>query len=454
MRQGDIKAEAYASALLDRAKKLEKLNAFVTLRPDIVLQAARAVDAARASGRAVGILHGLPIPVKDSVNTRGLPTSNGTRSLRDFRPDDDATLVKRLLDHGAIVMGKTNLTELSFGWTSNNGVFGPVRNPYDGERIPGGSSGGSAAAVAARVAPLAVGADTLGSIRVPAAMCGLAGLRPTLNRYPDDGVLSLTTDKLDQVGCLARTVADLALFDAAVTGDSAPIRAMPLTGVRIGVSPFYQADLDADIERVVDDAFGRLRDAGAVIVEADVPEIVKAAFDIAGALMLYEAVPSITKFLQAQGTGLTFDQAFGQVTESMQGFFKGVALPPNRPSREVYDEMLIKREQLKDAISHHFEEQGIIALAFPAISALPPRIGEEAEVEIGGKKVSFFVAFGRNTALSPVAGMAGLVLPAGLSAGGLPIGLEFDALAGKDRDLLSLGLSLEKALGAIPPPSV
>jgi len=174
MRQGDIKAEAYASALLDRAKKLEKLNAFVTLRPDIVLQAARAVDAARASGRAVGILHGLPIPVKDSVNTRGLPTSNGTRSLRDFRPDDDATLVKRLLDHGAIVMGKTNLTELSFGWTSNNGVFGPVRNPYDGERIPGGSSGGSAAAVAARVAPLAVGADTLGSIRVPAAMCGLA----------------------------------------------------------------------------------------------------------------------------------------------------------------------------------------------------------------------------------------------------------------------------------------
>ncbi len=188
-------------------------------------------------------------------------------------------------------------------------------------------------------------------------------------------------------------------------------------------------------------------------MEADVPEIVKAAFDIAGAIMLYEAVPSITKFLQEQGTGLTFDEAFDQVTESMQGFFKGVALPPNRPSREVYDEMLIKREQLKDAISHHFEEQGIIALAFPAISALPPRIGEEAEVEIGGKKVSFFVAFGRNTALSPVAGMAGLVLPAGLSAGGLPIGLEFDALAGKDRDLLRWACRSRRRSARFPLPA-
>ena len=145
MSRGNLKAEVYEGALLDRAEKLKQLNAFVTLRPDTVLEAARAADEDRASGRAVGILHGLPIPVKDSVNTRALPTWNGTRSLRDFRPNDDATLVKHLLGQGAIVMGKTNLMELSFGWTSNNGVFGAVRNPYDGERIPGGSSGRSAA---------------------------------------------------------------------------------------------------------------------------------------------------------------------------------------------------------------------------------------------------------------------------------------------------------------------
>jgi indoleacetamide hydrolase len=439
MVRGDIKAEAYASALLDKAKQQAGLNAFVVLEPATVLQHARDADKARAAGKAMGKLHGLPIPVKDSVSTREYATSNGTRALRAFRPKDDATMVKRLLAQGAIVMGKTNLTELSFGWTSNNGVFGAVHNPYDVQRIPGGSSGGSAAAVAAHVAPLAIAADTLGSIRVPAAMCGLAGLRPTFNRYARDGILSLTTNKFDQAGPLARSVADLALFDGVQTGDAAPLKATPLKGLRIGISPFYQAGLDADVERVTNEAYRRLREAGAVLVEADIAATLKAAFDIAGAIMLYETVPSITAFLQQQRTGLSFDQMFAQVTESM---------PPN----EAFDAMLIKREELKKALRQHFAEQRIVALAFPAIAALPATIGEEAEVDINGTKVSFFVAYGRNTALSPVASTAALVLPAGMSAGGLPVGIEFNALPGQDRMLLSLGLSLERTLGPIPAP--
>lgn len=452
MVRGDIKAEAYAGALLDKAKEQAGLNAFVVLEPATVLQHARDADKARAAGKAMGKLHGLPIPVKDSVNTREYPTSNGTRALRAFRPKDDATMVKRLLAQGAIVMGKTNLTELSFGWTSNNGVFGPVHNPYDVQRIPGGSSGGSAAAVAAHIAPLAIAADTLGSIRVPAAMCGLAGLRPTFNRYARDGILSLTTNKFDQAGPLARSVADLALFDGVQTGDAAPLKATPLKGLRIGISPFYQAGLDADVERVTNEAYRRLREAGAVLVEADIAPTLQAAFDIAGAIMLYETVPSITAFLQQQRTGLSFDQMFAQVTESMQGFFKGVALPPNRPPKEAFDAMVIKREEFKKAVRQHFAEQKIVAMAFPAIAALPANIGEEAEVDINGTKVSFFVAYGRNTALSPVASTAALVLPAGMSAGGLPVGIEFNALPGQDRMLLSLGLSLERTLGPIPAP--
>jgi indoleacetamide hydrolase len=137
-------------------------------------------------------MHGLPIPVKDSVNTKTLPTSNGTRAFAEFRPKDDAAVLKLLFAQGAILMGKTNLHELSFGWTSNNAVFGPVHNPYDPSRVPGGSSGGSGAAVAARIAPLAIGEDTLGSIRVPATHCGLAGLRPSFGRYPDGGIMPLT----------------------------------------------------------------------------------------------------------------------------------------------------------------------------------------------------------------------------------------------------------------------
>ena len=175
MRRGDLSAEEYATALLDRCAQGSRLNAFITLEPERVLEAARAADRSLASGVEPGPLHGLPIPIKDSVNTKDYRTTGGTRALRDFRPAEDAELVRRLTGAGAIVLGKTNIHELSFGWTSNNQAFGAVRNPYDTDRIPGGSSGGTAAAVAARMAPLGVAEDTQGSIRVPAAMCG--GLR-------------------------------------------------------------------------------------------------------------------------------------------------------------------------------------------------------------------------------------------------------------------------------------
>jgi Asp-tRNA(Asn)/Glu-tRNA(Gln) amidotransferase A subunit family amidase len=153
MRNGDIKAEDYARALLDKAQELDCLNAFRMLNREMVLEAAAAADKVRASGAVLGMLHGLPIPVKDSVNTKDLPTSQGTGALRDFKPRDDAAALKPLFAQGAILMGKTNLHELSYGWTSNNGIFGPVRNPYHRDRVPGGSSGGSGTAVAARMAP-------------------------------------------------------------------------------------------------------------------------------------------------------------------------------------------------------------------------------------------------------------------------------------------------------------
>src|SRR5260370_27412867 len=162
MGNGDLKAEDYARALLDRAQHLESLNAFRTLDKEMLLEAARAADKVRASGDALGTLHGLPIPVKDSINSKALPTSNGTRALRDFRPRDDAGVLKPLLAQGGILMGKTNLHELSYGWTSNNGIFGPVHNPYDPTRVPGGSSGGSGGAGCPRMGPPAAAAAPAG----------------------------------------------------------------------------------------------------------------------------------------------------------------------------------------------------------------------------------------------------------------------------------------------------
>jgi indoleacetamide hydrolase len=454
MRNGDMKAEDYAKALLDRAQALANLNAFRTLNRDMVLEAARSADNARATGRALGMLHGLPIPVKDSVNTKVLPTSNGTRALRDFKAKDDAAVLKPLLAQGAILMGKTNLHELSYGWTSNNESFGPVRNPYDPQHVPGGSSGGSAAAVAGRMAPLAIAEDTLGSIRVPASMCGLAGLRPSFGRYPDDGIMPLTVDKFDQVGPLARSVADLLLFDSAVTGERGQVSEMPLEGARIGVAPEYWSGIDQEVDRVAGEALRKLREAGATLVWAELPEAAKPAMGIALTVIGYDTLPAISAFLQQQGTGVTFEQMLDEAGEGVRGVIKAVALPPNRPKQEVYETLLAQREQLRQAVRDYFERHGIVAIVSPPILVPPPKIGEDVEVEISGQKIPLYVAMSRNISLGSCASMASLVLPAGTTSRGLPVGLEFDALTGNDRQLLSLGLSLEKVLGPMPSPKI
>jgi Asp-tRNA(Asn)/Glu-tRNA(Gln) amidotransferase A subunit family amidase len=455
IRSGELKAEDYARALLARAQHLESLNAFRTLDPQMLLEAARTADKTRASDAVLGALHGLPIPVKDSVNSKALPTSDGTRALRDFRPRDDAGILNSLLAHGAILMGKTNLHELSFGWTSNNEIFGAVRNPYQPKHVPGGSSGGSAVAVAARMAPLAVAEDTWGSIRIPASMCGLAGLRPSFGRYPNDGTMPLTDAKFDQVGPLARSVGDLALFDAVVTGDRAPATASRLKDARIGIAPrSFLSDLDPEVERITTEAFHRLRAAGITLVEAEIPDTSKAAIGPMSTILAYETMPAIAAFLEAQSTGVSFDQLLQQAGKNTQDAFKAYVLAPNRPTHDAYQSALTQRQQIRDEIRRYFEQHGLIALAFPPIMVPPPQIGEDSGVTIGGQRVSLLVAMGRNTALGSCASMASLVLPAGMTSNGLPVGLEFAALTGNDRALLELGLFLEKALGPIPAPDL
>lgn len=448
MARGDIKAEDYARALLERASRLQVLNAFRVLEPDDVLEAARAADIRRGSGAPLGALHGLPIPVKDSVNTVLYTTANGTALLRDFRPKADAGVLRPLTAAGGYVMGKTNLHELSLGWTSVS-AFGAVHNPYDTSRVPGGSSGGSAVAVAARMAPLAIAEDTLGSIRIPATMCGICGLRPTYGRYPGDGIMPLTTSGFDQVGPLARTVEDLALFDSVVSGDAAELPVVGLNGVRIGVADFFFADLDSDVERVVQTALGRLRDAGAVIVRAEVPDDVKAAHDAAFAVNLFELRSAIGGFLAEQGLRISFDELAEQAAPGLKQVF---ATP--LPAREVYDALLAQRQKTRDAIRAHFESERIAALAFPPAMIPAHKIEEDGSITLRGELVPNVTTIGRNIALSSFASLASLVLPAGLTTSGLPVGLEFDALSGTDRQLLGLGVSLQRALGSIQAPQI
>jgi mandelamide amidase len=448
MARGDFSAEEYARALLARCAATRSLNAFITLEPDRVLNAARECDRKRGAGNHIGPLLGLPIPIKDSVNTSDYPTTAGTPALRNFRPAKDAPIVQALRKAGAIVLGKTNLHELSYGWTSNNLAFGPVHNPYDPTRIAGGSSGGTAAAVASHMAPLGVGEDTNGSIRVPSALCGLFGLRPTTGRYPTHGCVPLTP-LLDQVGPLARTMADIGLFDSVITNEWQPIVPQPLNGVRLGViRGYYYKDLDPEVDRITSAALKRLQDQGVEMVESEFPELAQVHEQITYPVIAHDAPSAIGKYLRENHAGVTFEQLIDKASPDIRHDFRAV-LPGGTDfvSDAAYAVVVQQRiPMLRRQLQNFFSRTRVSAIVFPVTCVPAPPIGDEAEVKIGDRQVSFDTAIARNISPTSAAGLPGLALPAGLTQSGLPVGLELDAQSGTDRSLLALGTSISRVL--------
>jgi mandelamide amidase len=455
MSRGELSCERYAEALLARCRAAHPLNAFITLEPERVLEDARARDRERSSGRPPGPLFGLPIPVKDSVNTRDYPTSGGTPALKNFRPKEDAPVVARLRAAGAIVLGKTNLHELSYGWTSNNLAFGAVHNPYDLSRIPGGSSGGTAAAIAARLAPLGIAEDTEGSIRVPAAFCGIVGFRPSTGRYSTEGCVPISP-LFDQVGPHARSVADIRLFDRSLVAQPPAAPPRPLRGVRLGiVRDFWFTDLDPEVERITDAALSRLRAAGAVLVEGHLPGIQHLVDQTTEQVQNHDVRLALGAYLEKYAAGVTLQELIARASPDIRAIFKSDVMPggPNFVTETVYaaarDRYL---PELRRRYQAYFDESGVAAMVFPAVRVAPPRIGDETTLDIRGKPVPFDDAVARNIAPGSTAGIPGLVLPAGLTRDGLPVALEFDGPVRGDGALLALGVSLEQALGPIEGP--
>jgi len=455
MVRGEISAERYAAALLERCAAGRSLNAFITLEPGRVLEAARDCDRRLRAGQPPGLLHGLPVPIKDSINTGDYPTSSGTGALRNFRPRADAPIVQALTAAGAIVLGKTNLHELSFGWTSNNRAFGAVCNPYDPRRIAGGSSGGSAAAVAARMAPLAVAEDTEGSIRVPAALSGVAGFRPTTGRYPSAAVMPISAI-FDQVGPVARTVADLALFDEVASGPPGAPAPAELAGVRLAVGrEFWFSGLDAEVGRVALLGLSRLEQAGAQLVEAEVPDLASLMDLTTGPIQGRDFRPSVAAYLERYQAGITVEQLLAGASADVRRVLADFASPggAHYASESAYRAACdVHLPRLRATLSEYFARTRAAAVVFPAVRIPAPLIGEGRSVDIGGERVPFRGAIARNIGPGSTAGLPGLVLPAGLTRDGLPVALEFDAPQGQDRALLGLGLSLEAVLGTLPPP--
>lgn len=452
MQAGDLDAETYAAALIQRVREKKDLNAFLALNSDHVLEAARQADAQRARGETPGVMHGLPIPVKDSVFTEAYPTTGGTPALQSLDRRIDAPLIARLKSAGGYVMGKTNLHELSTGHTSNNEMFGAVRNPFDPSRIPGGSSGGTAVAVATGMAPMGIGEDTFGSIRVPASLCGVAGFRPTTGRYPNDEVVPLAPE-FDQLGPLARHVADIMLFDSVVTGTTHQKASLPADTIRLGVPRAYFYDgMAADLQPVIEDALGRLEAAGITLIEADIPDVEELLQQSYMPILNYRTWRVLDDYLR----GLGFDGGLPEVLEQagpgMRAFYKNILAPdsPNAVPESAYREGLKVREQLRQEVRDYFTRHQLDALVFPTVMSAALPIGEDSETVINGKAVPLVEVTGHNQSLAPACKLPALTLPAGLTRSGLPVGIEFEAVSGEDEKLLGLGLSLEGALGPLP----
>jgi Asp-tRNA(Asn)/Glu-tRNA(Gln) amidotransferase A subunit family amidase len=348
-------------------------------------------------------------------------------------------VTQRLRAAGALVLGKTNLHEWCQGVTGHNHSFGPSRNPFDPTRVTGGSSGGNAALLGLRGTPMAIGTDTGGSVRVPAALCGLVGFRPTVRRWPHDGLVPISPT-FDTAGVMARSVDDCVLADHAVAGGPLQLAATPLAGVRLGVpEAYFWDDIDPPVADLARATLARLREAGAVLVPCELAEAGALFQQGAMSISLYEILPALAAYFASHGR--PFDAralADSIASPDVRPLFER-PLGPDAITAAAYAHALhTLRPALQAAYRECFERHGIAALVFPTSPLTAARIGEDVELTLCGRPTTAFQSYIRNTGPAGMAGLPALSLPMGLTRDGLPAGIELTGRAGADSALLAL----------------
>ena len=431
-------------ACLDRMRAIDAgVHAFVRVTDDLALKQAAEIDARISTGETLGPLAGVPIALKDILCTRGVPTTCCSRILEHYVPPYDATVIQRLRDAGLVFLGKTNMDEFAMGSSTENSAFGPTRNPWDLERVPGGSSGGSAAALASLEAPLAIGSDTGGSIRQPAAFCGITGLKPTYGRVSRYGLVAFASS-LDQIGPMTRDVRDCALLLQVIAGhdplDSTSVPAQApdyaaaldegVKGLRIGIpSEFFEyrgVRVSREIEDVVRAAAATLEGLGAVCEEVSTPHLqyvipiyyIIAPAEASSNLARYDGVaygyrtpapPQDIVDLYERSR----EEGFGPEVK------RRIMLGTYALSAGYYDAYYVKASQVRTLIRRDFEKafEGHDVLLAPVTPSLPFRLGEKTNDPVG-MYLSDVCTIAAN-----MAGLPAISLPCGY-ARGLPIGLQ------------------------------
>ncbi|HWB83674.1 MAG TPA: amidase [Bryobacteraceae bacterium] len=448
LRAHRLSAVELTASAIERIERLEPtLSAFITITAERALESARRADAELAAGRDRGPLHGIPIAVKDLFYTRGIATTAGSPLFEKFVPSFDATVVDRLEAAGAVMMGKLNLHELAYGITSANPHFGPVRNPWNPERSPGGSSGGSGAAVAAHMVYAAMGTDTGGSIRIPAAFCGTVGLKPTYGRVSRRGVLPLAFS-LDHMGPLTRSVRDAAYVLNAIAGhdrsddtssrhpvvDFVPDDGCSISGLRVGFPEnFYFEALDPDVESSVRGALARAESLGARITPVRVPDI--AAHNAVGRIILLAEASALME------PHLHQRNHFG--ADVLALFDQGLLLPAS----DYINAQRVRRQMQREFRKIWSEVDCLIT---PTTPNTAPRVGD-LTVSVGGRTEEVRMVTTRLVRAMNVLGLPALAMPCGLSAHGLPISLQIIGPAFEEATILRVGAALEDSGVSIPP---
>jgi aspartyl-tRNA(Asn)/glutamyl-tRNA(Gln) amidotransferase subunit A len=426
-------SQAVVDACLDRiAAGDPAINAFITVLADEARDQARQADRELAAGGDRGPLHGIPIALKDLFDLRGTPTTAASHLRRGHVADADALVVSRLRDAGAIVVGKNNLHEFAFGTTNEDSAFGVVRHPLAPNRSPGGSSGGSAAAVLAGMACASIGTDTGGSIRIPAAACGLVGLKPALEDLPTAGVVPLS-DTLDHVGPICRSVADAALLYQAMRGTPATApQARHLHGLKIGVlGGYFTALLDSEVARVFADACARLSDAGIVVENATIPH----AADIAPIylhIVLAEAAAYHATALEQRPADYTPNV---RIRLEM-----GRYILAEDYVRAMRGRSVLSRD-VEAALSRHD------ALLLPSLAVPATRLGD-ATVRIGSSEEAVRNITLRLTQLFNLTGHPAITLPCGQTKEGLPVGAQLVGPRHSTAELLQIAATVESVVSS------
>jgi aspartyl-tRNA(Asn)/glutamyl-tRNA(Gln) amidotransferase subunit A len=436
------------------------INTFINICDATALAEAEAADRLITAGQA-SPLTGLPIAVKDIFNTTGLRTTCGSRILENYVSPYDATVIERIKQQNAVIIGKLNMDEFAMGSSNENSAFGPVRNPWETSRVPGGSSGGSAASVAARQAAAALGTDTGGSIRQPASYCSVVGLKPTYGRVSRYGVVAYASS-LDQVGPVTRDVRDCALLLQAIAGydpsDSTsvntPVPDYPaeldggLDGVRIGLPREYFIDgLDADVSKAVEQAVATYRDLGAEIVEIALPHT---AYAVACYYLITSAEAS-SNLARYDGVrfGLRAENAENLIDMYMQSRAAGFGTEVKRRimlgtyalSSGYYDAYYLKAQKVRTLIRQDFLD------AFAKVDALLTPVGPTPAFAIGEKVDDPLQMYLSDIYTIPVnlAGTCAMSLPCGFSTSGLPIGMQLIGKPFDEATILRIAHAFEQA---------